>query len=279
MNLYLDLIIWPFLATVVISGIHVYLGNHVVSRGVIFVDLALAQIAALGTAVGVLIGLDPASTPTLVLSVTFTLVGAALFAIIRSLPDRIPSEALIGITYVVAAALMILLFSHSAEGAEEVNHLLVGSILFVTPFQVGKIFIIYSIIGLFHWKFRHQFMATSKFRSETLPSPENIRLWDFLFYVTFGIVVTLSVKIAGVLLVFSFLIIPAIAALFFMDTPLKRVIYGWIFSLIGSAFGMFFSILFDTPTGTTIVVTFGLLLVLNTIIYLLKSKHFSVKST
>lgn len=275
MNLYLDLIIWPFLAAVVISGIHVYLGMHVVSRGVIFVDLALAQMAALGTAVGILIGLDPASTTTLVLAVLFTLVGAALFASIRSISNRIPSEAIIGITYVVAAALMILLFSHSAEGAEEVNHLLVGSILFVTPLQVGEIFIIYSIIGLLHYRFRHQFMATSRFRSEKLPPPKNSHLWDFLFYVTFGIVVTLSVKIAGVLLVFSFLIIPSVAALFFMDSPLRRMIYGWVFSLAGSVLGMFFSILFDTPTGTTVVVTLGLLLTLNTLIYLLKNKQLS----
>jgi len=272
MNLYLDLIIWPFLAAVVISGIHVYLGMHVVSRGVIFVDLALAQMAALGTAVGVLIGWDPASTATLILAVVFTLVGAAMFASIRSLANRIPSEAIIGITYVVAAALMILLFSHSAEGAEEINHLLVGSILFITPFQVGKIFFIYGLIGFFHWRYRHQFMAASHFDSETHQPPENIRLWDFLFYVTFGIVVTISVKVAGVLLVFSFLIIPAVAALFFTETPLHRMVFGWCFSLIGSVLGMLFSIMLDTPTGTTIVVTFGLLLILNIGGYLVRTQ-------
>jgi len=261
--MYLDLIVWPFLAALVISGIHTYLGWHVVTRGVIFVDLALAQVAALGTAVGLLIGLGPTSVYTYVLAVGFTLIGAALFAGIRTLPDRIPQEAIIGITYVVSAALMILLFSKSAEGAEEINHLLVGSILFVTPLVVGKMFVLYTVIGLFHWRYRSRFMATSRGVQGKFAPEFNVKLWDFLFYVTFGIIVTFSVRIAGVLLVFSYLIIPTVAALYYQERPLSILIFGWLFSVVASILGMIFSLVLDIPTGAAIVVTFGLLLMVN----------------
>ncbi|RMF09940.1 MAG: metal ABC transporter permease [Candidatus Neomarinimicrobiota bacterium] len=265
-----DLIFWPFLAAVVISGIHVYLGLHVVTRGVIFVDLALAQVAALGTAVGVLWGLEPATTASYLLAFLFTLIGAGLFAVIRSLPRAIPQEAIIGITYVVAAALMVLLFSRSPEGGEELNHLLVGSILFVTPQTVGKMFLLYLGIAWFHWTFRSRFLEASRnLGAATSEEGHRHTRWDFLFYVTFGIVVTLSVRVAGVLLVFSYLIIPIVAALFFNRRPAALLIFGWSFGLVASVLGMVFSLTLDLPTGATIVVTFGLLLLLTAAVYLI----------
>ena len=211
---YLDLIFWPLMVSFVLTGIHVYLGLHVVKRGVIFVDLALAQVAALGTAIGILIGFAHDSFTTYLIGLSFAFMGALLFAFTKTEKERIPQESIIGITYVAAAAMMILLFSKSAEGAEHLNHLLVGSILFVTPHLVGATFLLYSIIGVFHWIFRKKFLkASDPDKSHDL---KNYRLWDFLFYVTFGLVVTSSVKIAGVLLVFSFLIIPAVSALLFV---------------------------------------------------------------
>jgi len=254
---YLDLIFWPTIAAFVLTGIHVYLGLHVVTRGVIFVDLALAQVAALGTAVGVLIGLEHEAVSTYIIALGFTFLGATLFAYTRSQKERIPQEAIIGITYVASAALMILLFSKSAEGTEHINHLLVGSILFVTPDIVIKTFVLYALIGYFHFKYRKQFFAVSE---NTVDEKTNGRLWDFLFYVTFGFVVTSSVKIAGVLLVFSFLIIPAVAALLFFQKTKGRLIFGWLFGIIGSILGMIFSLIFDIPSGATIVVTFAAML-------------------
>ena len=258
---YFDIILWPLLATFVITGIHVYLGLHVVTRGVIFVDLALAQVAALGMAVGLLFGFAEESMALYLLALGFTFFGALLFSYTRSVNDRVPQEAIIGITYVVATAVMILLFSKSPEGAEHLNHILVGSILFVTPKVVLLTLLLYAIIGLFHWRFREQFLSVSLSENSGTATQVKSKRWDFLFYVTFGFVVTVSVKIAGVLLVFSFLIIPAVAALLFVEGISSRLIFGWIFSLVGSILGMLASLLLDIPTGAAIVVTFGLMLV------------------
>ncbi len=245
-----------------LTGIHVYLGLHVVTRGVIFVDLALAQVAALGSAVGIIMGLDHDSYTSYFLALTFTFFGAAFFAYVRSSDQKIPQEAIIGITYVVCAASMILLFSKSAEGSEHLNHLLVGSILFVTPDKIGFTALLYGAIGLFHWKCREQFFQASQSHLRTTTLDGSVRFWDFLFYVTFGFVVTSSVKIAGVLLVFSFLIIPTVGALLFQDTIRGRLIFGWTFGMIGSLLGMFVSITLDVPTGAAIVVSFGAMLAL-----------------
>lgn len=255
---YFDIILWPLMAAFVLTGIHVYLGLHVVTRGVIFVDLALAQVAALGMAVGVLLGLEHEGVTMYLLALGFTFLGALLFSYTRSANDRVPQEAIIGITYVVCAAVMILLFSKSPEGAEHLNHLLVGSILFVTPKEVFQTFLLYAVIGAFHWRFRDQFLAASEEGGKGESS--NRRLWDFLFYVTFGFVVTSSVKIAGVLLVFSFLIVPAVAALLFVDGISSRLTFGWTFGVAGSILGILLSLLLDVPTGAAIVVTFGLML-------------------
>ena len=257
---YLDIILWPLLAAFVLTGIHVYLGLHVVIRGVIFVDLALAQIAALGMAVGVLFGLEHEAGAMYLLALGFTFFGALLFAHIRSVNERVPQEAIIGITYVVSAAVMILLFSKSPEGAEHLNHLLVGSILFVTPKEVFLTFLFYSIIGLFHWWFREQFLSVLQSENSGTATQLNRKLWDFLFYVTLGFVVTISVKIAGVLLVFSFLIVPAVAALLFVEGISSRLTFGLIFGLVGSILGMLASLLLNLPTGAAIVVTLGLML-------------------
>lgn len=263
---YFDLMIWPLLAALVLTGIHVYLGLHVVTRGVIFVDLALAQIAALGMAIGVLLGWADDSFPVYLLALSFTFLGAAIFAYTRSLTRAVSQEAIIGIVYAVSAAVMIILFSKSAEGAEHLNHLLVGSILFVTPKIVLKTFILYSVIGLFHWIFRQQFMQTSEIPSEVHSATINLKLWDFLFYMTFGFVVTSSVRIAGVFLVFSFLIIPATAALLFVRGVKNRLLFGWAFGVIGSFLGMIISVVLDIPTGATIVASFGVLLLISGIV-------------
>ncbi len=269
---YIDLVFWPLIAAFVLTGIHVYLGLQVVTRGVIFVDLALAQAAALGTTVGILLGMSHEGIPIYLLAGAFTLIGAVLFTSTRTHDDRVPQEAIIGITYVGATALMILLFSKSPEGAEHINHLLVGSILFVTPDIVGKTFLLYAVIGLFHWRYQKEFMNASKAPLKTTENTANTRLWDFLFYVTFGFVVTVSVKIAGVLLVFSFLIIPAVAAILLLERTLSRLLFGWIFGVLGSLLGMIASIILDFPSGASIVVTFALMLCFVGIIKAIKSK-------
>jgi len=271
MSAYIDLMFWPLMAALVLTGIHVYLGLHVVTRGVIFVDLALAQIAALGMAIGVLLGWEVGSVPIYFLALGFTFLGAALFAYTRSLTKTVSQEAIIGIAYAVSAAVMIILFSKSAEGAEHLNHLLVGSILFVTPAMVLKTLLLYAAIGLFHWIYREKFMLTSKITGNHENLELNLKVWDFLFYMTFGFVVTSSVQIAGVFLVFSFLIIPATAALLLVRGVRNRLFFGWGFGVLGSLLGMIVSVVLDIPTGASIVATFGTLLVIAAIFRGLKS--------
>lgn len=259
---YMQLMLWPLLAAFVLTGIHVYLGLHVVTRGVIFVDLALAQIAALGMTVGVLFGLENESVGIYVIALAFTILGAALFALTRDIQKRFNQEAIIGISYVISAASMILLLSKMAEGGEHLNNLLVGSILFVTPSAVIKTAILYAIVGGFHYAYRKEFMTVSGFTPDGQKQLRMTRFWDFMFYMTFGLVVTSSVQIAGVFLVFSFLIIPAVAALLFSKDIRQRLFLGWGFGIVGSMLGILASVILDIPTGASIVTTFGVLLIL-----------------
>lgn len=260
---YVDLMLWPFLAALVLTGIHVYLGLHVVTRGVIFVDLALAQVAALGMAFGVLMGLEHESLGIYLVALLFTFIGAGLFALTRNVEKRFSQEAIIGIVYAISAALMIILLSKMPEGGEHLNHLLVGSILFVSPITVLKTAGLYAVIGYLHFHYRRKFLAVSQFPGFELDERLNVKLWDFMFYLTFGFVVTSSVQIAGIFLVFTYLIIPAVAALLFVQSLRSRLLFGWGFGLIGSLLGLLLSVLLDLPTGATIVATFGILLVLS----------------
>jgi zinc/manganese transport system permease protein len=254
---------WPFLAGLILTGIHAYLGVHVVERGVIFVDLSLAQIAALGTTMAYLAGNDLHSTVTYFWSLGFTIVGAAIFAMTRVHREtRIPQEAIIGIVYAVSAAAAILAMSKAPEGTEHLKDMLVGNILTVSPKTVITTAVLYALVGLFHFIFRRRFLAISvgahTNQAESIP---NVKFWDFLFYTSFGFVVTSSVSIAGVLLVFSYLIVPSVAAMLFSHSIGKRLAIGWTMGGVVSAAGILASFRLDLPTGATIVCTFGVALV------------------
>ncbi|HSN68636.1 MAG TPA: metal ABC transporter permease, partial [Thermoanaerobaculia bacterium] len=253
----------PFLAGLILTGIHAYLGLHVVERGVIFVDLSLAQIAALGTTVAYLAGNDLHSQTTYFWSLGFTIAGAAIFALTRLHGEtRVPQEAIIGIVYAVSAAAAILAMSKAPEGTEHLKDMLVGNILTVSPAEVVLTAILYAIVGLFHYAFRRQFLAISIDADAAARSGLRVRFWDFLFYTSFGFVVTSSVAIAGVLLVFSYLIVPSVAAMLFANTVGKRLVFGWAMGAVVSAIGIVLSFRLDLPTGATIVCTFGIALAL-----------------
>src|SRR5215831_5421467 len=251
----------PFVASLILTGIHAYLGVHVVERGVIFVDLSLAQIAALGTTIAVLYGIEPHSPTAYVVSLIFTFIGAAVFSTIRSRRARIPQEAIIGICYAVASAAAILAMSKSAEQTEHLKEMLVGNILTVSWFEVGKTAALYGAIGLFHYIFRRNFLLISMDPEEAERRGISTRFWDFLFYASFGFVVTSSVAIAGVLLVFCYLIVPSVGAMLYADRIGSRLAIGWTMGTLVSALGCYCSVFFDTPTGATIVCTFGAVLV------------------
>src|SRR6266568_3508877 len=252
----------PFVASLILTGIHAYLGVHVVERGVIFVDLALAQIAALGAVIAVVYGLDPHGGWSYWISLGFTFLGAAIFAVARTRRGHIPQEAFIGIAYAVASAMAILLMSKATGETEHLKDMLVGNILAVSWAEVRRTALLYGVVGLFHYMFRKNFLLISMNHEKAESLGINVRLWDFLFYASFGFVVTSSVAIAGVLLVFCYLIVPSVGAMLFADRIGPRLAIGWTMGTVVSALGCWLSVLLDTPTGATIVVTFGAVLLL-----------------
>ena len=255
----------PFVASLILTGIHSYLGLHVVERGVIFVDLSLAQIAALGGTIALLLpmsGGDPHAPSVYWVSLLFTFLGAGIFALVRGRQARIPQEAIIGISYAVASAAAILAMSQSTSQAEHLKDMLVGNIIAVSWPEVIKTGALYGGVGLFHYLLRKPFLEISMEHDRPERTGRNVRAWDFLFYASFGLVVTSSVAIAGVLLVFCYLIVPAVAAMLYGDTIGSRLAIGWTMGTIVSALGVYLSLIFDLPTGATIVCTFGLVLVI-----------------
>jgi len=264
----------PFAASLVLTGIHAYLGLHVVERGVIFVDLAMAQVAALGATVGILFGLDWHSSSAYWWSLGFTLLAAVVLTWTRTKDSRIPQEAFIGIVYIVSAALAILIMSKAPQGTEHLRHMLVGNILTVTWWEVGKTAMLYAVIGFLHWFFRKQLLLISLQPEKARVQHAHLRWWDLFFYVTFGFVVTSSVAIAGVLLVFSYLVVPSVCAMLFAEKTSARLTLGWILGTLVSVVGVAMSFLIDLPTGATIVVTFGVCLL---VCLLIKQLLFSAK--
>jgi zinc/manganese transport system permease protein len=258
----LELLALPFLACLILTGIHAYLGLHVLARGVIFVDLALAQVAALGLTLALLAGHPLQSDAAWWYALTFAVGGALLFAVTRVRRAPIPQEAIIGIVYAVSAALGVLVVDRAPQGAEHIKQLLVGAILTVTAGDVAALAGLYAVVGLVHWLARRPLLAISL-------APESVGarvvVWDALFYVSFAVVVTSSVRLAGVLLVFSFLVVPAAVAALMARGITSRLAIGWAVGVVVSAAGLFASYRWDLPTGATIVAAFGSALALTAI--------------
>src|SRR3982074_3818801 len=265
----LPFLFWPFVASLILTGIHAYLGVHVVERGVIFVDLALGRGAAIGATIAVLLGMDPHGRGAYFLSLGFTFLGAGIFSLARTRRGHIPQEAFIGIAYAVASATAILAMSKATGETEHLKDMLVGNILAVSKAEVLKTAVLYGIIGIFHYFFRKKFLLISTDPAKAEASGLSIRFWDLLFYASFGFVVTSSVAIAGVLLVFCYLIVPSVGAMLFADKIGRRLAIGWPIGTLVSALGCYLSVQLDTPTGATIVVTFGGVLVLMFFLHLI----------
>jgi zinc/manganese transport system permease protein len=247
----------PLLACLILAGIHAYLGVHVIERKVIFVDLALAQIAALGATFALLFGLDLHGPDTYWFSLVATFIGAVIFSFTRTRKEKVPHEAIIGIVYAVAASLAILILSRTAEGDEHIRYMLVGNILLVDTQEIINMAILYGLVGALHWRFRKKFILISTDVEEAYRQGVSVKKWDLLFYVTFGLVVTSSVSIAGVLLVFSFLIVPSVSAMLFAERFSRRLILGWIIGIVTSVIGITLSYHYDLPTGAAVVSAFG----------------------
>lgn len=296
----LSILAAPFFACLILGAVHCYMGMHIIRRGVIFVDLALAQMAALGGTVALLVGpmiashhvthrhgneaeaaamapAVPGETASDVakaeghddedtalsygLSLAFSFFGAALFAVTRLRDNRVPHEAIIGICYVVSAAAAMLILNKTPHGSEKAEEMLVGNILFVGWGEVWKTAVLYTLLVVPHMIWGKKILRISENVEKAEAEGLNVRLWDFVFYAIFGVMVTHSVRIAGVLLVFSFLIIPAVCAAMLFTGFRRCLFFGWTVSLVASIAGLWFSANADMPTGSSLVVAFGAALV------------------
>jgi zinc/manganese transport system permease protein len=257
----LDLMLPAFAECLVLVGIHSYLGIHVIRRKVIFVDLALAQVAALGTTIGFLFGMAPDSTAALIFSMLFTFLGAAIFSITRLRGEKVPQEAVIGLVYALAAAVIILIVDRAPHGAEHIKEVMTGAILWVRWETIALAAVVYGGVGLFHYVFRRQFVLISDRPEQAYARGMRVRLWDFFFYLSFGVVISISVQTAGVLLVFVFLVVPAITATLITDRWLFQLAIGWSIGTLVSLFGLALSYWGDMPSGPTVVSFYGAMLV------------------
>ena len=242
----------PFMMCLVLSGIHCYLGLHVLARGVIFIDLSLAQVAAFGATLGLSLGFSPDSSAVYICSLLATFIAALIFSITRVNSDKFSQEAVIGIVYALGSASVVLLANNMSHGSEHIKQLLTGQILWVSWTDVFKTAIIYSLAGSVHYKFRKKLIQASF--SKTHPGSQ----WDLMFYLLFGVIITSSVQVAGVLLVFSFLIVPSLVSAYFFSGIRERAIFGWIFSICLSLTGLILSFIFDLPSGACLVVCLSL---------------------
>jgi zinc/manganese transport system permease protein len=264
----IELFSYPFvqyalLASLILAGIHAYLGFHVVSRGVIFVDISLAQAAAFGGVVALLMGMPEHSMSAYLVSLAFTFFGAAIISVARTRDDRIPQEAFIGIVYAGFSTGAILLLTGRPEGTEELQKMLSGSLLTVTTGDLISTTTLYSVIGLFHWFMRRRFFRLSEDRPGAIRDGWSVGWWDFLFYASFGFVVTSSVHMAGVLLVFSLLVMPPAIALLFTRKKGNRLVLGWSVAMLGSVIGIATSVGADLPAGPSIIASLTVILVLS----------------
>lgn len=254
----MDALVLPFFRTalfaiLVLAGIHAYLGFHVVRRGVIFVDLALAQMAALGVALAIVIGVHEHPVANYLLPLGMTLVGAACFAWLRRQEHHVPLEAFIGIVFATAQAAVFLVLEHTPSGLEHLKETLVGTLYTVHPGHVAKTAILYAVIGAVHLALRRPFFEITNDAAGARARGRRLFGWDFLFYALFGVVVTSSVQIAGVLLVFGLLVIPAVAGLLASPRPSTALAVGWVFAFLASIGGLLASVRFDLPAAPSIL--------------------------
>jgi zinc/manganese transport system permease protein len=258
----IEIMLPAFAECLVLVGIHSYFGIHVIKRGIIFVDLALAQIAALGATVAFLFGFAPGTSISYGFSLLFTFLGAAIFSLFRFRETPIPQEAIIGIVYALAAATAILVMDRAPQGAEHIKEMLTGHILWVRWSTILKAAAVYLAVGLFHFLFRHRFLLISNHPEKAAAMGLSVPFWDFLFYASFGIVITHSVSAAGVLMVFIFLVVPAVLSMMLTDRFWLQLVIGWSAGLLVSITGLVISYAADLPSGPTVVSTYGAVLVL-----------------
>jgi zinc/manganese transport system permease protein len=251
------LLVAPFVMCLILTGIHAYLGVHVLAREVVFVDIALAQIAALGATAAFLVGYEMDTWQSYACGLAATIAGASVLAMTRTRGRHVSQEAVIGVVYAVSSAGAVLLADRAPHGVEHVKTMLVGTLLSVRGFDIAEVSLLYAAVGMLHWLCRRPFFLISTEPDRAFAEGWSVRLWDFVFYASFGVVVTSSVRIGGVLLVFSYLIVPALAGILLGQSIRAKLLVGWAFGTIVSILGVTASAVLDLPTGATVVCVFG----------------------
>jgi zinc/manganese transport system permease protein len=246
----LNFLLYPFLGCVLLILIHAYFGIHILERGIIFVDLAMAQFIALGIAMAFLLGHEDAMHRT-VYAILFAILGASILSMARRIKQIVNMEAFIGVLYIFSLAASILILDHTPHGLEEFKAILNGNILWVTPSDLFKTFVLYAAIGLFHVIFRRKFFELSTGNGNGI-------FWEFLFFLSFAFVLVSSVQLAGILQVFSFLVIPALIGRLYTRDPVKILVGGWGIGLAASMAGITLSYKWDLPTAPLIVASLSI---------------------
>jgi len=256
------------LVTIIMGLLLAYLGTHVVGRGIVFVDLALGQISMLGVAVAAYFDLAPTTV-----SMVFTLVGAFLMSFIKVTDKRLKQEAIIGILYAVSSAATVLLISKAAHGDSDIQEVLFGSLFTVTNSEIMSMAIVFGTLGIVHFIFRRQFFEiTEKFGNREVDELGSFNLWNFLFYISIGIAIVLAVNAGGVIPVFSFLVIPPVSAILITRSKIALIPLALSLSVLGGFLGIYFSVQFDFPAGSSVVAMLGVLFALAAIVRLLRGK-------
>jgi zinc/manganese transport system permease protein len=270
----LEFMLAPFVVCLLLIGINVYFGIHVIKREIIFIDIALAQIAAFGGAIALIVhewihpeeihdhAHDDSSLFTYIFSIAFTTFAALLFTLLKSKKIKIPLEALIGIAYAVATTGAVIILDKGAGGDVHIHEMLAGAILWVTWDQILKLAVVILLVGGFHYIFRDKFLKLTDSYSSEEKTLKNLRLWDFLFYFTFGIVVVQSVSVGGILTVFAFLIIPASISALFAESWLARISIGLGLGTLVTVCGLYLSWTMDIPSSPTVILFLGVFLII-----------------
>ncbi|MFZ5515380.1 MAG: metal ABC transporter permease [Candidatus Zhuqueibacterota bacterium] len=249
----------PITACILMAGILSYFGNHILSRGIIFIDIALAQIAALGTMIGLLMGFAEGSTSVELISLVFTLVIISIFALTKFEKQVVPQEAIIGIIYGLGLGVAMLLAEKIPGGSNYITKTISGNLLWTSWDDVLSSAVLFAIIGVIHILLRKPFIKISESK-ENLPfSIQKVRLYELAFYITFGIIVVRSVPIGGIFLVFSLLIAPTAMATLFTQKWHYRFLWSWLIGIVGSVLGMYISFDWNVSNGPTIVALLGVM--------------------
>ena len=264
----------PIVASILLAGLLGYFGTHILSRGIIFIDIAIAQIAALGAMIGLLLGYAEESGAVHLLSYLFTILIIGAFAFLRTKDLFIPVEAVIGIVYCVGLALALLLAERIPGGSNYITKTITGNILWVTWTQVLYSFLSFLAIGIIHFFFRKHFTKISDFatKEELAYSLKRVRQYELVFYITFGIVIVKAVPIAGIFLVFILLVAPTAAITLFTNNWKKRFLWSWVIGFLGSVVGVYLSYTFNISNGPTIVCLLGIIVFILAFFKLLRKK-------